>query len=186
MTSIAAARCSEPIPEGLSSLSFHSYLMVSLLRSSPLFPVLTPLPSPLLPHGVKEQFSDDGIALSTWVANPTRMASIARHVCTLPSNRRRTDPLMLASTAAKMYLSCTRIHSEFIAICYLFRRMIMSGGLECDWCGHCVGRWSGLVCTLHGKEHRRSRRGKTIGIAELSDVELDPTFSPVPDFAQAA
>jgi hypothetical protein len=56
----------------------------------------------------------------------------------------------------------------------------MSGGLECDWCGLCVGRWSGLVCPPHGKEYRRDRRGKTIGTAELSDVELDAIFSLVP------
>ena len=36
---------------------------------------------------------------------------------------------MLASTAAKMYLRFTKIHSEFIAICYL-SRMIKNGALD--------------------------------------------------------
>jgi hypothetical protein len=58
--------------------------------------------------------------------------------------------------------------------------MIMSGGLECDWCGLCVGRWSTLVYPPHGEEYRRDRRGITLGIAELSNVELHAIFSLVP------
>jgi hypothetical protein len=60
------------------------------------------------------------------------------------------DLAIIGHLYGKMYQRFTRIHSEFIAICYLSRMMIKNGGLECGWCRLCVGQWVSLSTTWKG------------------------------------
>ena len=75
--------------------------------------------------------------------------------------------LMLASTAAKMYLCFTRIHAEFIAICYLSRMVIKNSGLECGWCRLCDGQLLRLVA------HHMER---SIDVADEENLSVWPSF----------